>query len=435
MTPRRQGRWIALLPIALAIAVLTIVFLLESLFEDGLSREIAGELSSLQTASTFDSVIGAIELLERREAEPSDDRFGRYLVLDPENQARIAGNLDNWPDGFPMPPEGSAASSPAIARQGTLVGGSVLLEGHFPVFVGRSMEEFVYLRNLMLASVAALVLLFIVTRAIFAHRQSQQVEGRLARIEEILKAFSRGERQLRIHDEGEDVLGKIAGEVDALLDLLSRRMENYETIAEQIVHELRSPVARRLVSAKDVDSPEARSAREVLQTIDRVVTLAELSRQPLSTQLLWLDELVREMLALYGDAAEEANLSLVHELDPSRLVADPTLVRRLIANLLDNAIRYSNEGGDIRIETYMSTKEAVFSISDSGPGLKGLPPEPGMMLNRGPAGDIAHGWGIGLALCMRIVQRHGGAISFADRTDRTGLTVHVSLPLPSGHLH
>ena len=108
-------------------------------------------------------------------------------------------------------------------------------------------------------------------------------------------------------------------------------------------------------------------------------------------------------------------------------------LKLLVTNLTDNAIRYTQEGGRIRLSVKEENHCAVIEVSDNGPGI--APQERERVFDRfyRALGTKAQGHGLGLAIVKRIVEIHHGQITVDDGLDGKGTTVRINLPLPVSH--
>jgi signal transduction histidine kinase len=114
------------------------------------------------------------------------------------------------------------------------------------------------------------------------------------------------------------------------------------------------------------------------------------------------------------------------------LPADPELLRQVIVNLLDNAVKFSPRGGTVRIRARAKDGQAILAVSDEGIGI--APGKLPRLFERfyqadGSATRHYGGMGIGLALCRAIVQAHGGRIWAESRGADQGSTFYIALPL------
>ncbi len=221
-----------------------------------------------------------------------------------------------------------------------------------------------------------------------------------------------------------------------------------EDLLTMIYHDLRSPLAN-IVSGLDVlESMGAAEgpAQTVVDIIRRganriqrlTSTLLDIRRleagQPLANMIpIAPRRLVEEALHDVRPMAE-ARKHQLEEVWPSeplpRVLADPEMIQRVLINLLENAIKYTPEGGRIRIGARLAGPSQVrFWVQDTGPG---IPPEEQARLFekyvRASTAKTAKGLGLGLAYCRLAVEAHGGEIGVSSRPGQ-GATFYFTLPV------
>ena len=103
-------------------------------------------------------------------------------------------------------------------------------------------------------------------------------------------------------------------------------------------------------------------------------------------------------------------------------------LKLLITNLTDNAIRYTQEGGKIRLSVKQKEKRVVINVSDNGPGIAQQERERVFDRFYRALGTKAQGHGLGLAIVKRIVEIHHGTIRVEDGLDGQGTTMRIELP-------
>ncbi len=215
-------------------------------------------------------------------------------------------------------------------------------------------------------------------------------------------------------------------------DALVRAQRQKEELTEVIVHDLKNPLAAIvanasfLVSAKDLTVDSKESAQGVLrasETMLRMVyNLLDISRSEDGALKLQRSEIdlaacLRDTCQLMARRAEERKqrLDLSCPTEPLKLWADPDLVRRLVENLLDNALRYTPSRGRVHVEAQVVAHDVEIRISDEGPGIpdqdKAKVFEKYARLDR-PEDQAQQrlGRGLGLAFCKLVVDVHAGAI-------------------------
>ena len=142
-----------------------------------------------------------------------------------------------------------------------------------------------------------------------------------------------------------------------------------------------------------------------------------------------LEQMLNEARARFADRATAKNIELLIDLQPELPVlnADQAQLERVLDNLLDNALRHTASGGQIRLQARRHGERVIMSIEDSGEGIaygqQGRIFEPFVQVGRKKGGA-----GLGLALCKEIVQLHGGRIGVYSRPGQ-GTQFYMALPL------
>jgi two-component system sensor histidine kinase QseC len=249
----------------------------------------------------------------------------------------------------------------------------------------------------------------------------------------------------------DDTPKEIQPVLDALGQLLTRvagTLENERRFTSDAAHELRTPLAAlraQVQAAMLTDEPAERleSLHKALQGMDRMghlvgqlLTLARLDELSASTHLEPVDlaTVTRECCAELGpDAlAKKIELELNGEYT-APISGSPDLLRVLVRNLLDNAIRYTSEGGHVVVSIQALENSAHrLDVCDSGPG---VPDEQlaqlGQRFSRFSP-TLAEGVGLGLSIVLRIAEIHRARIAFSRATKAGGLRVHAEFP-PLSH--
>ena len=167
--------------------------------------------------------------------------------------------------------------------------------------------------------------------------------------------------------------------------------------------------------------------------IDKMLQLASLESRPsLEMQPLALEQLIGQQLDLMRPQAEQRQILLRAELQPTRIEADALLLGQAVANLLDNAIDFSPVGGQIELQgQVMVTGDYQLTIVDQGPGIPDF--ALGRLFERFyslPRPHTGKSTGLGLSFVREVVERHQGSITLHNRTDgQGGASAELRLPL------
>jgi heavy metal sensor kinase len=255
--------------------------------------------------------------------------------------------------------------------------------------------------------------------------------------------------RLAVHN-ARDELGHLAQSFNNLLDRLSESFERQRRFMADASHELRTPVAILRGESEVALSQQARSPEEYRESLgvlhheaERLthivedlftLTRADAGQYPLQPRDFYLDELVGECVHSARTLALAKKISLhFEEASESPICADESLLRRMILNLLDNAIKYTPEGGRITVTCRRPADEYVLSIADTGVGIP-LDLQPRIFERffradqaRSRAENDGGGAGLGLSISRWIAEAHDGRLELTS-SGSGGSTFTAYLP-------
>jgi signal transduction histidine kinase len=298
------------------------------------------------------------------------------------------------------------------------------------------------------ASVAALTVLSVGFGWLLAGRLLRPVRVITAAAQDI-SASNLG-RRLRLGGR-DDEFSRLGRTLNDLFERLEAAFQAQRHFVASASHELRTPLtAERTLLQVALADPDADAAtlreaceqvlalgRRTERLIDGLLTLATGERGIDRREPCDLARLAARAVQPLGEAAAGRGVRLEARLEAAPAAGDPRLLESLIANLADNALRYNQPGGWVKVITGSHGGRAVVSVQNTGPA---VPPQevsrlflPFQRLGAGRAGR-AGGHGLGLAIVRAIADAHGAAVTAAAR-DRGGLDVTVTFPpapSPSG---
>lgn len=393
---------------------------------------VEADLRAIHALDGFFPVVSVIEMLEQRSADSTADEY--YMVRQADG-GRVAGNLVRWPQATPDA-QGwvrltarETGSGPALARID-------VLDEAFPILVGRGLRapgtHPIFSLGLF-ALMAACVVIFTAAASVLAARRWR---SRVADVNAVFQAVERDQLDRRVELlGGDDELSVLADHVNRALDRIETVVANHRTLADQIAHELKKPLARaRLALDRPGDVEDA--AEDVRAAIDEAVSIfdtilvtarmrasSEASRTPED-----LNAMVEAVVDLFGPAAEikDVTLTATH-LAPLSVLGARVELRQMLVNLVDNAVKFTPPGGHVRIEISLADGGVRLSVLDTGPGLKAFPARNAdQPFVRGPM-DAEPGVGLGLALVAVVAAHHGATLCWSDRPEG-GARVEVTFP-------
>jgi signal transduction histidine kinase len=219
-------------------------------------------------------------------------------------------------------------------------------------------------------------------------------------------------------------------------------------VSDAIAHDLRTPIARArnkleesLVSARDEEA--LRAALEqgiadldgIARIFQAVLRIAEVEAGARRAAFATVDiaPVLQDVAELYSASAEARDQHLEADIvEPLLLVGDRDLLGQAVVNLLDNALKFTPEGGVVRLVARRDEEAIEVSVADSGPGM----PEAdrrraGERFFRADAARSTPGSGLGLSLVRAVAALHGGQVALSETTPgagQPGLTVTLRLP-------
>lgn len=234
-------------------------------------------------------------------------------------------------------------------------------------------------------------------------------------------------------------------QINALLGRLHVTLEAQRRFVADAAHELRSPVAALALQAQLAERTRNPAAREAafaelgrgIERTERLVNqLLDLARLepgvPGGRNEVDVARLAREVVGGFAAQADLRGVDLGAEAPgPARLPGNEAELRSLLANLVDNALRYAPRESEVTVKVTNSGGSVDLEVVDAGPGIPAA--EHGRVLQRFQRlpGDPTAGSGLGLAIVAAIVERHGGRLALAEARpgdEPPGLAVRITLP-------
>ena len=325
-----------------------------------------------------------------------------------------------------------------------------VLSGRLPdgnlLQVGKSIQDrgdvFEHFRDALLATLIPMVLIGIGGGGFLAVRALRPIRDVSATARTIVET---ARFDTRVPDSNTpDELSELVRVFNAMLDRIDTLIRGMKASLDNVAHDLRTPVTRLRGVAEqalrlDGGTPACREAlADCLEESERLMSMldtlmdiseAETGTMRLSYEDVDLSALVAEVAELYHDVAEDKKIQITTEV-PQTLIArgDRPRIRQVLANLVDNAVKYTPPGGCVMLEASQDEENTVVRVRDNGIGI--APAEPTQVwtrLYRGDESRSQRGLGLGLSLVRAVVHAHRGRVEVASEPGR-GSVFSVYLP-------
>jgi signal transduction histidine kinase len=377
-----------------------------------------------------------IELIEQR-SQDQDVRGAVYLMVDPQLRP-VAGNVPAWPKEasedkwfyfkVSVPYGDETREHEMRARPFKLYGGYRMLVGH-------DVQERQDVKSLMMRGLIAAVVVTLLMGLGGGFWMGQRILAQAGAISAVATQIMRGDLSQRLPvRKADDEINTLAREINTMLDKIEQLTLGMRTVLDSAAHDLRTPLNRLQATAEGAmpglapGSPERRVLERVTTEVDHMrstldallrIALAEtgtVAREPVD-----LSELVASVVELYQPASEERGIALQSSVAPGAIVqGSRQLLAQALANLLDNAVKFTPDGGHIRVALRGSGSERgggrpEVIVEDDGPGIPADKRE--IVLGRRVRLDEARkvpGSGLGLSLVAAVTKLHGASLILDD---------------------
>lgn len=316
--------------------------------------------------------------------------------------------------------------------------------------VGKSTEErdsfLERFRSIVAGVMIPVVLLGVAGGAVLAYRALRPIRQLIHTVRAIESGTMEARVPTRRTGDELDELGQL---FNRMLDRIAVLIQGMRGALDTVAHDLRTPMTRLRGIAEVAlrSDPGPDGCREALadcvEEADQLLTMlntlmdiseAETGALKLNLEAVNIATLMEDAVNLYQDVAEEKGVT-VSTIAPKELwlTADRNRMRQVLANLLDNAIKYTPRGGRIELGAHRQERTVVLSVRDTGMGLTPDElPKVWDRLYRGEASRSERGLGLGLSLVKAVVHAHRGHVEVSSAPG-VGSVFTVVLPIPSAN--
>ncbi|MGH8551312.1 MAG: sensor histidine kinase [Methylococcales bacterium] len=409
---------------------------------------IESEINGLKESYRHDGIPGLTQLIANR-ASPESVGSIILLLVDPKLNV-VAGNLGRWPN-VPGTPDGwlnfkleekqPSDDTPRWARARRFR----LAEGFF-LLVGRDLYDLEMSRK----AIAGTLTWALVIAAVMALAGGLAMTRRLLRRIEMINQTSNEiingdlSRRIPTGSTGDD-FDQLSTNLNQMLDRIEKLMAGVRRVSDNIAHDLRTPLARLrnhldelksdFRNADDAELVEQaiQEADGLLATFNALLRIAriESERQPDYLVDVDLSLVIRDAADLYEPLAEEKSQTLELSIPGTQALVrgDRGLLSQVVANILDNAVKYTPPEGTIQVNLSIGPLSVSLMITDSGSGIPASEREKVFQrFYRLESSRSSPGNGLGLSLVAAVVTLHRARIRLED--NRPGLRVVIDFPKP-----
>ena len=401
---------------------------------------IEAEIRGLAEQAERRGLVGLADVIDERVRRDSERR-SVYLLTDASRRP-IAGNVTRWPERLDR--RGQWVDFLKTDSEGGYTPVRALVLGVGPGFrllVGRDVRELKQINAVFRrASVWGLGLtmgLSLLGGLLIGF----SAQRRLAQINRTTRQIIAGNLSQRVPVTGAgDEHDELAENLNAMLDQIEKLMAGLRHVGDSVAHDLRSPLTRLRTRLESLASERVSSREDLeecvvqadalLATFNALLRIARVESGAYRSAFAPVDlgRIAQDVCELYQAAADERGIVL--ECDAPRgaiVVGDRELLAQALTSLLDNAVKYTPDGGRIEVRVVAATHTHTLGVADSGPGIPASERE--RMLERFTRLDGSRslpGNGLGLALVKAVAEQHDGRLILGDR--QPGLVVELELP-------
>jgi hypothetical protein len=368
-----------------------------------------------------------------------------YFLADP-GMRRVAGNLERWPSSvrqtnawYELPVRRTGITSLALVQRYDLPNG-------FHLLIGRDVRVRAQLRTLLTDALLWALLIVVAMATAGALVVRSLFKRTLANVSATATAIAAGDFAQRVKLSGRgDEFDQLAETINDMLDRIGRLMDGVRQVSNAIAHDLRTPITRARTRLEDA-ALHAHSPEELQAAIERatadldgivavfqaLLRIAEIEAGSRRSAFCRFDlaPLLADVAELYGAVAEDMQVALaVDAPEHVPTYGDRDLVQQAVANLVDNAVKFSPPGGEVRLRAAAIQSGVEIVVADQGPGIPAADRDRATeRFFRGEAARSTPGAGLGLALVLAVAQLHQGSLRLADAGP--GLLAVLILPAP-----
>jgi len=433
--------------IAFYLAYSTVSAYTQARVQDTIETDIRG-FRDIFTASGLAGLTSAVTVRSQDQTSP------RVYLLVSDQGEKIAGNFESWPNNLPADQNRISFSDPDGRQK--FDGAATLLPGNIRLLIAHNRAEHEALLAGLRRELALPALVALLVAMAAGYLVSRRLLARINALNTTCKAVEAGDVSARATGfQSPDEFGQLAASVNAMLARIAVLMRSVHDLSDHVAHEMRTPLARlrsRLERARRDIGPDmgpdmggldigrhgaphsdplpvaqiAHQAfdgaiHETQKIIDMFSALLDIAAAESAAgdvrglKPVDLAQTVADVVDIYDVVAEDRSITLDVTTVSATILGEPILLMRMVANVVDNALKFAPLGGKVSISLTLSGADAVLEIADNGKGMAAEFQDNAFeRFARADAAQQTPGHGLGLTLVRAIALRHGLHISLEN---------------------
>lgn len=358
----------------------------------------------------------------------ASDHLRSFVALSKDEQV-VAGNLSSIPLVLERHKSASFATAEIVITRPNSTTRKTLRQalmrevtlGDHVLYVGRGIDD-LYSAQWFGKTFSWIIVVLLCTLSVLSFAIAVYVVNRINRMSQTAdKIIKTGNLQERLEiDSNWDDLSSLSFVFNQMLDTIESSVNNIKSVTDSIAHDLRTPLSRLRNTLEKIEDTQLREdttqeADNLLNMFNSLLRISGLETTNKKEGFCTTDvrAIVEDVVDLYHPLAEERDITLSSELVAVTMIADPNLLFQAVANVLDNAIKYSNEKSVVTVQLSTTASHIVIAVNDAGIGVGEHE-----IVNlerrfyRADGSRTSKGNGLGLSLVSAIVKLHDGHIWF-----------------------
>lgn len=406
---------------------------------------IEAEITGLEEQYRNRGLNGLIRTIKQR-VERDPDSSSVYLLADAD-YVPLTGNLSAWPDTR-LSQDGWLNFAFEDARSGGRVfqarARPFRMQGGLHLLVGRDTRELKATQQLIVRALLWGIAITLALALLGGVTMSRSMLRRIEQINHTSREILAGDLGQRVPSNGTtDDFDQLADNLNAMLDEIERLMAGIRQVSDNVAHDLRTPLTRLRTRLEQLhmemrgDSTSLEHVElsiadtdQLLATFSALLRIARIEAGGHRTDMaqVQLAVLVQDAMELYEVLAEQKQLQINMQLSEVAVSGDRDLLFQAVANLIDNAIKYTPAGGSLWLEINQREGRSELSVADSGPGIP--PQERDRVLERFYRLEQSRstpGNGLGLSLVEAVARMHRATLVLEDNNPGLKATLGFQL--------